>query len=73
MTARDAATMFVLDVGAVKRCARSETVRSNGTLERDDDYRDDDDDDAFATTTTTTEALARTVIAKSEKVLREDD
>ena len=70
MTARDAATMFVLDVGAVKRCARRETVRSNGTLERDDDCRDDDcrddedDDEKDATTTTSmTEALARTVRA----------
>ena len=64
MTARDAATMFVLDVGAVRRCARSETVRSNGTLERDDDYRDDDDDDEReTTTTTTTEVVARTVRA----------
>ena len=63
MTARDAATMFVLDVGAVKRCARRETVRTNGTLERDDACRDEKDEDAFATTTM--EALARTVRARA--------
>ena len=63
MTARDAATMFVLDVGAVARCARSASETSReGDAVGDDDCRDDD---ARASTTTETfrAVLARTVRA----------
>lgn len=58
MTARDAATMFVLDVGAVARCAmRAVDARRDGCADYDDEEHDDarrSTDGARASTTTTT-------------------
>ena len=71
MTARDAATMYVLDVGAVARCARRAVdARRDGCADDDDDEgdvarRSSDGARASTTTATATATTFRACVARA--------